>query len=337
MKWLVDTMGWDELQARILKERRFLLASSTWPGGIPEVVQKLGDSPAGAARRRSRRRRWARARPCRSGATTPYQRWDDANVVRGAAKGTVSAYAYCRLGDVTSRPVPGAGRHPARARRRGAGHQPPERRVPGPDRGRSCPRCSTGSTPIGMAEPGAELARDVVACPGADTCNLAVTQCRGLADAIGAAPRGGGPGRRRRRAHQHLRLHQLVRPAPHLRHRVLRRRAPGPRQGRPRLPDAARRLRRPGADPLRREGAAAAGQERARGGRAGRAPLRRRARRRARRSAAGWTASAAPRPLAEDLRDLDEFPTPEDGPEYYVDYGETGPYVAETGESECAT
>ena len=37
------------------------------------------------------------------------------------------------------------------------------------------------------------------------------------------------------------------------------------------------------------------------------------------------------------LKDLDEFPTPEDGPDFYVDYGETGPYVAETGESECAT
>src|SRR5205807_1127146 len=40
---------------------------------------------------------------------------------------------------------------------------------------------------IGMAEPGAELARDVVSCPGADTCNLAVTQSRGLADDIGRA------------------------------------------------------------------------------------------------------------------------------------------------------
>ena len=38
---------------------------------------------------------------------------------------------------------------------------------------------------IGMAQPGAELVRDVVACPGADTCNLAVTQSRGLAKAIG--------------------------------------------------------------------------------------------------------------------------------------------------------
>src|SRR5205814_4870003 len=40
---------------------------------------------------------------------------------------------------------------------------------------------------IGMAQPGAELARDVVSCPGADTCNLAVTQSRGLASDIGVA------------------------------------------------------------------------------------------------------------------------------------------------------
>src|SRR5918994_6939365 len=44
LKWLVDTMGWDELQARIIKERKFLVASSTWPGGIPEAVQKAGDA-----------------------------------------------------------------------------------------------------------------------------------------------------------------------------------------------------------------------------------------------------------------------------------------------------
>ncbi len=49
MKWLVDTMGWEELQARVLKERRFLLASSSWPGGIPEYVQKHGDAPAGVS------------------------------------------------------------------------------------------------------------------------------------------------------------------------------------------------------------------------------------------------------------------------------------------------
>lgn len=47
--------------------------------------------------------------------------------------------------------------------------------------------------------------------------------------------------------------------------------------------------------------------------------------------------SGGAKAIADDLRDLDQFPKPEDAPEYYVDYGETGPYVAETGASECAT
>ena len=41
--------------------------------------------------------------------------------------------------------------------------------------------------------------------------------------------------------------------------------------------------------------------------------------------------------VAAELKDLDNFPTPDEAPEFYVDYGETGPYVAEVGESECAT
>ena len=37
-----------------------------------------------------------------------------------------------------------------------------------------------------------------------------------------------------------------------------------------------------------------------------------------------------------ELKDLDNFPTPEDGPEYYVDFDETGPFEVQVGESECA-
>ena len=40
--------------------------------------------------------------------------------------------------------------------------------------------------------------------------------------------------------------------------------------------------------------------------------------------------------VAAELKDLDEFPTPEENPDFYVDYGETGPYAAVIGESECA-
>ena len=41
--------------------------------------------------------------------------------------------------------------------------------------------------------------------------------------------------------------------------------------------------------------------------------------------------------VAEGLRDLDTFPAPEDGPDFYVDYDETGPYEVAVGDSECAT
>jgi hypothetical protein len=40
--------------------------------------------------------------------------------------------------------------------------------------------------------------------------------------------------------------------------------------------------------------------------------------------------------VAVDLKDLDVFPTPEEGPDFYVDFDETGPYVAEVGQGECA-
>src|SRR3954451_8872064 len=100
LKGVVDELGIDEVRRRVMRTRHFLLASSSWPGGIPEIVQKLGDAPAGIA---------AGVTPTAIGqgtpvalrGTKPYERWVDANVVRGVAKGTVSAIAYARLGDIT--------------------------------------------------------------------------------------------------------------------------------------------------------------------------------------------------------------------------------------------
>ena len=246
MKWLVDTMGLDELQARILKERKFLVASLHWPGGIPEAVAE--------ARRRARRARPRHAHADgpghagrRSARDDPTRRWDDANVVRGVAKGTVSAFAYARLGDITTDQFRALA---SIQRELGAEVRITNRQnlvFRGLSESQLPAAATSGSTAIGMAEPGAELSRDVVACPGADTCNLAVTQSRGPGRRHRRRPRRGRPGRRRRHPHQHLRLHQQLRPAPHLRHRLLRRRAPGPRPAGSRLPAAARRLRRPGA------------------------------------------------------------------------------------------
>src|SRR5207245_2504558 len=104
MKWLVDTMGIDELRERIFKERKFLPASATYPGGVPAVVTERGDAPAGMGTE-------VNADGGLAGAATPVE-------FRG-----LSPFAQW----------------------------------------------------------------DVVSCPGADTCNLAVTQSRGLADDIGVA------------------------------------------------------------------------------------------------------------------------------------------------------
>ena len=185
LKWLVDTMGIDELRQRVLKERKTLLASSTWPGGIPAIVEELGDAPAGLV---------AGELPTpvgtpvtlRLGPGAPYQRWQTANVVIGVAKGTVSAVAYARLGDITSAQF--------RARAAAQRHLGATVRVTNRQnlvfrdlRADQLPELYRRLDAVGMAEPGAELARDVVSCPGADTCNLAVTQSRGLADDIGTA------------------------------------------------------------------------------------------------------------------------------------------------------
>jgi sulfite reductase (ferredoxin) len=339
LKWLVDTMGWDELQGRILKERRLLLGSSSWPGGIPDEVEKNGDAPAGVADGvevtvLGQGTEQAVATPVQIRSTDPFQRWDGTNVVRGSAKGTVSAVAYARLGDVTSEQFRGLA-----AIQRDLGLEVRlTNRQNVAFRGltdEQLPVLFERLSALGMAEPGAELVRDVVACPGSDTCNLAVTQSRGLASAIGAkleeeglAEVGGlrvnisgctnscgqhhtsdiGFFGAERRAHgQSAPGYQMLlggyvgQTQVHFGEKALRLPAKV-------APEATARI-------VRRF---AAERE---AGETFRAWLER---------------SGGAKALGAELKELDVFPTPDEGPDFYVDYGETGPYVADVGEGECA-
>jgi sulfite reductase beta subunit-like hemoprotein len=189
---------------------------------------------------------------------------------------------------------------------------------------------------IGMAEPGAELARDVVACPGADTCNLAVTQSRGLAKAIGdmleeegLADVGGLriniSGCTNSCGQHHAvdigffgverRAHDQAAPG----YTMLLGGYVGQEQIH--FGDKALRL------PAKTAPVAAV-----------RVVRRFAEERQAGETFRGWLdRSGGASVLAVGLLDLDEFPLPAEGPEFYVDYGETGPYVKEIGESECAT
>jgi sulfite reductase (ferredoxin) len=335
-KWLVNTLegGMDEFRARIIKERKFLLASATWPGGVPSYVVEQGDEPAGMA---------DDVEPTLVGHGVnvqirrhdPYGRWDDANVQRGRAKGTVSAMAYARLGDITS----------AQFRALASIQRELDASVRVTNRQNLVFRDLTEEQlpvlferlrAIGMAEPGAELSRDVVACPGADTCNLAVTQSRGLADEIGKALDEAG-------------LAEIG---------GIRINISGCTNscGQHHISDIGFN----GAE-RRAHGKSAPGYQMWLGGHVGnteisfgekatRLPAKRAAEatvqvlqqfvdeRVAGEAFGEWLGRAGgASAIGTKLKALDVFPTPEEAPDFYIDFGETGPYVAETGESECAT
>jgi sulfite reductase (ferredoxin) len=333
MKWLVDTLGFDEVQRRVLATRKFLLASSSWPGGIPEIVAKLGDEPAGLGA--GTPTAIGQGVPVALRGTKPYERWESANVVRGVAKGTVSANAHSHLGDITS-----AQFRALAAVQRELGCEirvtPRQNLVFRALTEAQLPTLFARLDAIGMASPGAELARDVVACPGADTCNLAVTQSRGLADAIGTALEDAGLAEvggvrinisgctnscgqhhasdigyfgAERRAHgQSAPGYQMLlggyvgQEQIHFGEKALRLPAKN-------APEAAVRVVGRFAGERQAGETFRAWMDRVGGAKA----------------------------IAADLADLDAFPTPDEGPDFYVDYGETGPYVAEVGASECAT
>lgn len=332
MKWVVDTLGIEEVRRRVLATRRHLPASSSWPGGIPAEVLAFGDEPAGAG----------------AGASTPigqgtpvtlsrkddYSRWVDVNVVRGVANGTVSAYAWAELGDVTPEQFRGLA---ALQRELGATVRLTNRqnivfRGLAED---ELPVLYERLRSLAMSRPGAELVRDVVSCPGADTCNLSITQSRGLAKAIGdrleeegLAEVGGLrvniSGCMNSCGQHHVadvgffgaerRAHGRTAPG----YQMLLGGFVGEEQAH--FGDKALRL------PARNAPEAVV-----------RVVRRFAAERVAAESFRDWMDRAGgARAIAAGLADLDHFPSPEEAPEYYVDFDEAAPFEVVLGQSECA-
>ena len=333
MKWVVDQLGIEEVRRRVIKIRHTLPASSSWPGGIPAEVLTAGDAPAG---------RITEGEVSQVGQSTiinftssdPFRRWENASVIRGAANGTVSAIAYAPLGDITAdqfRALATIQRH-FKSDVRLSNRQNVVFRSLQPSQMRELYDMLDA---IGMARPGAELARDVVACPGADTCNIAVTQSRGLAKSIGdkleeegLAEIGGvrinisgctnscgqhhasdiGFFGVERRAHgKSLPGYQMLL---------------GGYVGEEQIHFGEKALRVP---------AKAAPEAVAR------VVRRFAAERTAAETFQGWLArSGGAVAIADGLRDLDDIPLPDVSPDFFIDYDETGPFSGEVGDSECA-
>jgi len=333
MKWVVGELGWEETQKRILESRRLLVASSSWPGGIPGAVQEAGDVPAGRGAGDSTA--IGQGVNVSFGERTGSDRWEAANVVRGAANGTVSAYAWCRLGDITVEQFHGLA----------AIVRDFDVEVRATNRQNFILRgLSDGQLgalyerllDLDMAQPGAELVRDVVSCPGADTCNLALTQSRGLASAIGEELEVHGlaevsgvriniSGCTNSCGHHHTadigffgverRAHGQSAPG----YQMLL----GGHVGQEQIAFGDKALRVP---------AKAAPEATIRV--LGRYVEEREAGERFR---AWMDRVGGVQVIASDLTDLGVFPEPGLRPEFFVDYDETSPYVKEIGASECAT
>ena len=334
LKWVVENLGFEEVQRRILNTRKFLLASSSYPGGLPTEVRVAGDAPAGIGNGAAVTQ-VGQGIPVSIGGASPYDRWFQANVVRGIASGQVSAYAWAQLGDITADQFRGIA---AIQREFEADIRLTNRQnliIRGLDES-ELPRLYELLAEIGMAEEGAELVRDVVACPGADTCNLAVTQSRGLAKAIGDALDAEGLG-----TIGGLRINISGCTNSCGQHhasdigffgaerRANGRSAPGYQmllggyvgQERMHFGDKALRLPAKAAANAAVRVVRQFNDERTAG-----------------ESFRGWLErSGGAAAIGATLKDLDEFPEYDEDPDFYVDFDETGPYSAEIGESECAT
>ena len=230
MKWLVDTMGIDELRDASSRSASSCVASPTWPGGIP------------AARRRA-----AATRPPASPPAIDPDRPD-----RRAGRRCCSTEPVRALGEGQRRarrrpraPISAIGVRPARRHHR----RPVPRRSPHIQRDFALDVRVTNRQNFALRDlTEADLRRALrparatsawpsrapsspatsSPAPGADTCNLAVTQSPRPRRRDRRRARGGRPRRGPRRPHQHLRLHEQLRPAPHLRHRLLRASSAGP-------------------------------------------------------------------------------------------------------------
>ena len=334
MKWVVEQLGIDEVRRRVLAIRKFLLASSSYPGGLPTEVRVGGDAPAGVDPA-AQVTKVGQGTPVSIGGASPYDRWFSANVVRGIASGQVSAYAWAQLGDITAeqfRAIAAIGRE-FDADIRLTNRQ--NLIIRGLDES-ELPDLYQRLVAVDMARPGAELVRDVVACPGADTCNLAVTQSRGLAKAIGDALEADGLA-----DVAGLRINISGCPNSCGQHhaadigffgaerRANGRSAPGYQMmlggyiGQEQAHFGAKALRLPA------KNAAEA---------ALRVVHRFNDERTVGESFRAWIdRSGGVKSIAAGLKDLDRFPTYEDDPNFYTDFDEAGPYEAVVGDSECAT
>lgn len=179
LKWLVQKIGIEEFRAKVFAERNAVIAVSGVNPGVPDIVVAAGADRRGVAT----------APAVKPETDDPaLAAWLRSNVV-ATTDGAFAAFVTIPLGDITTAQflgladivedfaAPGARDADVRFTNR---QNLVFRGVGGEDVAELWSRLAA----IGLGGSHAHAAGDPVSCPGADTCNLAITQSRGLAKAV---------------------------------------------------------------------------------------------------------------------------------------------------------
>lgn len=175
LKFLIKAWGFEKLRREILIERRAILA--TCSGLASDHVDTTDESPPTVLFRASLAPRVDQY--------VRFKRWLETNTFKQKQEGWYAVTVRCPLGDISADSL----RHVAEIARRYCGGRIRTtisqnlllRWVPE----RALPLVYEQLASAGLALTDANRVADITRCPGADTCQLAITHSRGLAEALG--------------------------------------------------------------------------------------------------------------------------------------------------------
>ncbi len=183
MKFVIDKLGFDEFKRRW--EAAYVAMGHALPRNGSVTLLQHQDEPTPLIM------------PTRNEATskngngesvigreTPYEMWKRTNVVKQKQEGYVTAAIKLFMGDITVEQMlfvaDLAERYSNGNLRTTINQNMVIRWIPSD----LVPRLYEDLVSRGLADPGAELVEDIIACPGTDTCGLGITSSKGLARAL---------------------------------------------------------------------------------------------------------------------------------------------------------
>jgi sulfite reductase (ferredoxin) len=186
MKFVIEKLGFEEFKRRW--EAAYTEMGYTLPmNGTLTLLQHVDEPPPliMPVRKDSSNGSGKRdGRPNGSGGETPFHMWRRTNVVAQKQVGYVTAAIKLFMGDITAEQmlvVADLAERYSNGNLRTTINQNivirwiPEDRVP---------ELYEDLVSHNLADPGAELVEDIIACPGTDTCGLGITSSKGLARAL---------------------------------------------------------------------------------------------------------------------------------------------------------